>query len=267
MNKKKILLTHSFKGGTGKTVVAINLVYYLSQRAKILYIDGDLLAPSLEKIIPPKDGVDKRRTWTDFLEGVYPNVEDVIYKTRYKNLDVIYSPPPEVGKSFMSEKKMNWWVNALKKELLCRERWFNELKYDYVLIDNQNGVSLNGANNITVSDVGFIILRPVTYGVSGTTHLVKEMYKTIQGIRDRKDFLIWNQIPQSSDQKSNERVLSLLKDWDESFRRIMVEPLAKIFYDPELSISMLEEKPDQLLGVSKSMQEHAESILKLAEIL
>ncbi len=121
MNRKKVLLTHSFKGGTGKTVLAINIAHFLAKaNTKVLFIDGDLLAPSLEKVIPQKDEESIKKTWPDFLEGTYSDVEDVIYNTDIENMDVIYSPPPEIGKTFLSEKKMNWWVTALRKELTCK---------------------------------------------------------------------------------------------------------------------------------------------------
>ena len=231
----------------------------MKKNTKVLYIDGDLLAPSMERILPQTK--QNYYYWTDFLEGKYTKVEDVIYQTPYKNLDVIYSPPPEVGKSFLSEKNANWWVNALKTEMLCRDRWFNELGYDYVILDNQNGISMNSANNITASDIGFLILRPVTYGVSGTTHLVKEMYRTIHGIRERQDFLIWNQIPRSVDDSMNEKIDKLLVSWDEYFRQIQVEPIAKIFYNADLSIAMLEEPKDTLIGITEFIQKHIEAVL------
>lgn len=267
MNRKKVILTHSFKGGTGKTVLAINIAHYLAKNYKILFIDGDLLAPSLEKVIPQNNNKSIKKTWPDFLEGTFTSVEDVIYETGIKNLDVIYSPPPEIGKSFLSEKNMNWWVTALRKELTCRDVWFQDLDYDYVIIDNQNGISMNSANNITTSDCGFLVLRPVTYGVSGTSALIKEMYRTIHGIRERVDYLIWNQIPRSSSKSQNKKVNELLSSWDEYFNQINVNPIAKIYYNADLSISMLEEKVDTLLGVSSYIQKHVKSILKISNIL
>ncbi|MFW9928128.1 MAG: tyrosine-protein kinase family protein [Candidatus Thorarchaeota archaeon] len=269
MNNKKVLLTHSFKGGTGKTVLAINIAYYLAKnhKCKILYIDGDLLAPSLEKVIPPSFDDIGDKTWPDYLDGKYDQVEDVIFETEHKNFDVIYSPPPEIGKTFLSEKKMNWWVTALKKELMCRDRWFQELGYDFVMIDNQNGISMNSANNITTSDCGFLVLRPVSYGVSGTTSLIKEMYKTIHGIRERSDYLIWNQIPRSRNKELNSKVNKLLEEWDKYFRQIKVDPIAKIYYNSDLSISMLEDPKHSILGVSDFIQNNIKDILVKSKIL
>jgi len=259
---KKIILTHSFKGGTGKTVIATNFAYYFMKKGlKTLLIDGDLLAPSLVKIIPPKKKEEEIKTWVDFLEEEN-EIHEVIYPTFYKNLDVIYSPAPEIGKSFLTEKNTSWWVQALKRSLCIREYWQNDPKFDYdfIIIDNQNGISMNSANNITLSDIGFLILRPVTYGVSGTAHLLREMYATLQDFRKREDYLIWNQIPRVADEERNRYVDKLLGDWDDFFRVGGLEPISRIEYSDELSISMLQYKENELLGTSDTLQKEIERI-------
>jgi cellulose biosynthesis protein BcsQ len=203
------------------------------------------------------------RTWTDYLEKNYDSLEDVIYKTQFKNLDVVFSPPPEIGKTFLAEKGSSWWVQALKTCLYDKESWFNELDYDFIILDNQNGISMNSANNITISDVGFLILRPVTYGVSGTAHLLREMYSTIQGLRKkRKDYLIWNQIPRSNtgDTKSDEYVTNIISEWDKFFVEGGLTPISRIYYDSDLSISMLKQENDKLLGLSDTIQRELDKI-------
>ena len=262
--KKKIVLTHSFKGGTGKTVIATNFAYNFCKKGlKTLIIDADLLAPSMEKIFPRSTKKYKEfRTWTDYLEGKYSNLSEIVYETEYKNLDVVYSPPPEIGRNFLTEKSSSWWVQALKTCLHDKEDWFNELGYDYIILDNQNGISMNSANNITISDVGFLILRPVTYGVSGTAHLLREMYSTIQGLRKkRSDYLIWNQIPRSEHDDKNNYISEIINEWDKFFIEGGLTPISRIYYDADLSISMLKQEEDKLLGTSKDLQKEISRIL------
>lgn len=261
---KKIVLTHSFKGGTGKTVIATNIAYnYSNKNYKTLIIDADLLAPSMEKIFPLEKKYDEFRTWTDYLENNYNDLSEVIYPTKYKNLDVIYSPPPEIGRNFLTEKSSSWWVQALKTCLHDKEKWFEELGYDFILLDNQNGISMNAANNITISDVGFLVLRPVTYGVSGTEHLLREMYSTIQGLRKRRsDYLIWNQIPKSTDEKKNKHIQKVISEWDNFFIEGGLTPISRIHYDADLSISMLQQEKGKLLGTSSTLQKEIDKILR-----
>ena len=255
MITKKVLLTHSYKGGSGKTVISINLAVLLASKfnKKVLFIDGDLLAPSLDKVFPPSSNISEK-TWPDYLDGICGNLDEVIFETSIPNLDIIYSPSPEIGKRFLTEKKMNWWVSALKKQLLCRDVWFKI--YDYVIIDNQNGISMNSANNLATSDIGYLVVRPAIYAIEGTIKLIKEMYKTIQGIRDRRDFLIWNQIPVSNIRKNNLKVKRFLKHWDTYFQKINVEPIIKINYNANFNITMLESNNSEPIGVSPYFKKH-----------
>ena len=262
---KKIILTHSFKGGTGKTVIATNFAYNFCKRGyKTLIIDADLLAPSMEKIFPiiKKDQSDEFRTWTDYLENIYSSLGDITYPTAFKNLDIVYSPPPEIGRNFLTEKSSSWWVQALKTCLHDKEEWFDKLGYDFIILDNQNGISMNSANNITISDIGFLVLRPVTYGVSGTAHLLREMYSTIQGLRKkRSDYLIWNQIPKSEDENQNNYISEVINEWDNFFLEGGLTPISRIYYDADLSISMLKQANKKILGTSDIMQKEIDKIL------
>ena len=49
------ITVHSFKGGTGKSLIAVFLSHYFSKEGqKVLLIDGDYGAPCLETYFPPK---------------------------------------------------------------------------------------------------------------------------------------------------------------------------------------------------------------------
>ncbi len=248
-------MTHSFKGGTGKTAIATNFAYYLSQKGyKILLLDGDLTAPSFTKIIPPP--VSNPKTWPMYLEEKY-ELDQVIYNTPFENIDIIYAPNPEIGQNFLSETQ-NWWIKALKQQMLARKLWFNEFGYDFVVLDNQNGLSMNAANNYTISDIGFLILRPVTYGISGSANIIREMSATLRPQWKRMDFLLWNQVPRHPD--LNFIVDELIANWTSYFAEKGIETIAQIDYMPEFSISMLQHQENHLLGVYDPIQEKIASI-------
>lgn len=261
MKTKQVILTHSFKGGTGKTVIATNFAYYFSKQGyKTLLIDGDLSAPSLFKVFPRGEEIEKLKTWTEHLSGVFEHVEDVIYPTGYPNLDVIYSPPPEIGKDFLQDKSSEWWVNSMKTALQTRSVLLEDLGYDFVVLDNQNGISMNSTNNLALSDISFLVLRPVTYGISGTIHILREMYATLADMKKRNDYLIWNQVPKTSENATNTRVNFIIDTWDDFFKRGGLEGVARIDYNANFSISMLEQQSGVLLGTSEYMQSVVEGI-------
>ena len=79
------------------------------------------------------------KTWTDYLEQTYDNISKVTYPTQYPNLDVIYSPPPEVGKNFPAEKSSSWWMQALKTCLYDKESWLNDRVFRFAVVGKLGG--------------------------------------------------------------------------------------------------------------------------------
>lgn len=256
METKKVILTHSYKGGTGKTTFAINMAYYLAEHGfKTLLVDGDLIAPSLTSVFG--QDIKAINTWTDVLEGTVAT-EEAIYPTPKENLGVVFSPDPEVGKKFLSEKGPLWWVKSLRTTVQSRNIWFEKLGYDYVVLDNQNGLSMNSANNITIADVLLLVLRPITYAVEGTAHLVGELYSTLRSLWDRKDYLIWNQIP--NDPELDDVVEEVLQLWTNSFEEKGLTTIAKVYYNQRLAIQMLRNQEGQITGVYDIIQNEVAKI-------
>ncbi|MFW9914094.1 MAG: ParA family protein [Candidatus Thorarchaeota archaeon] len=238
---KKIAVIQSFKGGTGKTVIAANFAHHLAEMEnfKTLLIDADLTAPSVDKILVPEASLDQLVTWTTFLDGKVDSVEDAIYRTQYPNLDVIYSPPPEIGKTFLTEKGVDWWGNALRKSIKAREKILFDMGYDWIVFDNQNGVSMNSANNLIISDVSILVVRPVSYGIDGTLHLIRELYGTFREMKKRCDYIVWNQVPVAGREEQDSFVFQLIDEWDEAFGKLSIPSLGRVPYQADLSISML----------------------------
>ncbi|MFX0117167.1 MAG: ParA family protein [Candidatus Hodarchaeota archaeon] len=239
--KKCILCVQSFKGGTGKTVIAANFAHHIASkgRNKTLLIDADLTAPSVDKILVPRSSLDQLVTWTTFLDGKVDSIEEAIYETKHSNLDVIYSPPPEIGKTFLTERGVDWWGNALRKSIKARETLLFDLGYDWIVFDNQNGVSMNSANNLIVSDVSVLVVRPVIYGLDGTLHLIRELYGTFREMKKRSDYILWNQVPLGGSEEKDSFVFQLIDEWDEEFRKLAIPSLGRVPYQADLSISML----------------------------
>lgn len=66
MNPGIVLTVHSYKGGTGKTLVSINLAsIFASQGKNVCLVDLDLRAPSLDATF----AADGKHWVNDFLDG------------------------------------------------------------------------------------------------------------------------------------------------------------------------------------------------------
>lgn len=265
LRKNLIFTCYSFKGGSGKTVLSTNLSYYLSQvlGGHTLLVDGDSPAPSLHKLFTPPVPSEKLQTFVD-LVGQYPSVEEVdieqlSYPTQYENLDVVYAVNPQLGAGSLSRKAHSFWVNALKVLFRCRDAWLKN--YDYVVIDNQSGVTMNSVNNITVSNIGFLMIRPVLYGVSGTEHMRGEVVQSVKHVTrnlwPRNDYLVWNQVPHDpEDMEMNTEVAEMLEEWAQYFENLpqAISSVAKIHYSPQLACSMMKGHSSAFIGLSEQFQ-------------
>jgi MinD-like ATPase involved in chromosome partitioning or flagellar assembly len=74
----KVIMTGSFRGGTGKSTIISNLSSYLASLGmKVILIDGDIISPGVHAIF----GLDQKtfsKTLTDYLAGD-ANIEDIVY--------------------------------------------------------------------------------------------------------------------------------------------------------------------------------------------
>ncbi|MFX1514332.1 MAG: ParA family protein [Promethearchaeota archaeon] len=260
-NDKKVITFHSFKGGTGKTLLAINCAVYLANKGlKTLIIDGDPVAPSLFKLIPPKE--EDLCTWVDYLEGIV-HLTDTIHQSPFRDLDVIYSPIPQPKRQIMQESDTNWWTAVFERELTCIKQCFKELNYNYVILDNQNGIAMNATNNIGISDLVFLVIRPDSYGISGSEHLVRELYSGLKAYGKLEYFLIWNQIPRSLDNQQNMAVDELIKIKSTFFAEKGIDTIALIDYNPDLAIEMISDTGDsQFQGIFELIQEIIRSVFE-----
>ncbi|MFX1514317.1 MAG: ParA family protein [Promethearchaeota archaeon] len=212
----QIVTMHSYKGGTGKTTIAVNLAILLSRTTNkpILLIDSDFQAPSFAEIFDKRVDI----FFNDFLEGK-AELRDVFQPSIRENLDVIFANPrPQFGKGVLSLDK-TWHSLALKRLMEKMPKFVNSQGYDFVIIDNCPGINLAAINTLFISTLGILTLRPTDYAIEGTRYLIENIYAILGKKKGRRDCVLFTQIPFSGIDKKQK------VKWEEEFKKYGVETL------------------------------------------
>ena len=160
----KILAICNQKGGVGKTTTAINLAASLAYlKKKVLLIDTDPQANATSGV-----GVDKATVEQSVYDILVDEVDinDVITKTAYENLDIVPSSIALAG----AEVEL---VSAISREQRLKNA-ISEVsgKYDYVIIDCPPSLGLITLNSLTAASGVIIPVQTEYYALEGLSQLM-----------------------------------------------------------------------------------------------
>ncbi len=198
----KIIAVHSYKGGTGKTLMSVNLAAtFAKQGKKVAIFDLDFRAPSLFAILKAENA----ETWfNDYLNNT-SEINKVL-------LDLSAQIPGE-GKFYaglanpsteairdMSAKDRKWEMRALGRLLSLRNTLINEQKFDYLIFDTSPGLQYSSINAIVTADFVVVATTGDRSDVNGTKRMLAELYNLFE----KKTGLVINKVLDSSKSKSAE---------------------------------------------------------------
>ncbi|MHA7776840.1 MinD/ParA family ATP-binding protein [Roseibium sp. M-1] len=172
----KIISTHSYRGGTGKSNVTANLASALAMRGhRVGIVDTDIQSPGIHTLFKV-DLHTVTHTLNNFLWG-HCGVTDCALDVTANVVDTGgTSVVPEGGKVFLvpSSIKTGEIARILKEKYDVEDlnRGFvglcEGLELDYLLIDTHPGVNEETLLSIAISDTLLLILRPDIQDYQGT---------------------------------------------------------------------------------------------------
>ena len=187
----KIIAIHSYKGGTGKTSLAVNLAATYAKRGKkVCLMDLDFRAPSLHVVF--KNG--KCEYWlNDYLNGVC-EIDRVLTECNYvakgKMFVGLANPSTEAIREMVS-KDRRWEMRALGRLLSLENSLLKELHFDYVIFDTSPGLQYSSVNAIISADVVLVVTTLDKSDVEGTQRMIRELYELFE----KKTEVIENKVP------------------------------------------------------------------------
>ena len=183
---------HSYKGGTGKTSLVVNLgALYAKQGANVCLLDYDFRAPSLNVLFKSKP-----EHWlNDYLEGNCEIGDTLIDQSERFHLPgklwVGFSNPSLDALKEIMSKDRKWEVKALTRTLAGKKEIIAEKKVDYVIFDTSPGAQYSSINALAGADIVCLVMKADEFDLEGTKELSKGVYDAL----GRKSGIVLNKIP------------------------------------------------------------------------
>ncbi|MEM2103673.1 MAG: ParA family protein [Candidatus Bathyarchaeia archaeon] len=188
----KIVAVHSYKGGTGKTLLSTNLaVTFAKHGKKVCLMDLDFRAPSLSTLL----NVNKAEYWlNDYLNGVC-EIDKVLIDlsgsiNNHERFFVGLANPSVEAIRDMSSKDRKWEMHALRKLLSLRNSLLVAKNFDYVIFDTGPGLQYSSINAIVSADIVIVATTLDNSDVEGTKRMLRELYDLFE----KKTGIVLNKI-------------------------------------------------------------------------
>ncbi len=256
----RTITIYSTRGGSGKTITSLGIGVTLAQKSyKTLIIDVDIEAPSLLHLLPPQSK--KIQYWTDFLEkGTELELKSLMQPTKFENLDIIYSSSPKMGLRFLKGNADQWWEQALKHSLIAQKQFY-EMGYDFIVLDNQSGTSMNSINNLILADISVLVVRPTNYGVGATELFIQELFRILKDMKPREDLFVWNQVPKVTKPQEKELLDKFITSWTKRLESMGLKHAASFPLDMMFNLQLLNDMVENAIFKDSEVGEKIEEFV------
>jgi MinD-like ATPase involved in chromosome partitioning or flagellar assembly len=189
------LAVHSFKGGTGKTSISVNLAAIIAASGKsACVLDWDFSGPSFHDIFDFSSS-DINYYLNDFIMGeceprdALIDVSDKL-GTPGKFWVGCASPDPSEIRE-IARKGRKWQMRALSKIFNLRRELSSNLGVDLSIFDTSPGIHYSSINAIISSDIVIIVMKPYKPDFGGTKRMINAIHESLE----KKSFLLINKAP------------------------------------------------------------------------
>lgn len=205
-----IIALHSYKGGTGKTFLSLNLAAILSRLGKkVCLFDLDLRAPSLFSILH----TEKNEYWlNDYLNSTCELSEVIVdLSSRISGngrfCSAFANPATEAIRD-ISKRGSRWEIRALQRLLSMRTILINSQEFDYLVFDTSPGLQYSSINAIVAADFVIVATTSDRSDVAGTQLMLRDLYDGF----GKKTGLVLNKFLNSTSKFDIDEISSRVKE-------------------------------------------------------
>jgi len=206
----KIVAVHSYKGGTGKTLLSLNIAATIAKHSrKVCLFDLDFRAPSLATLLK----VDKVEYWmNDYLNGVC-EINKVLLDISNKiscegSLYACLANPSTEAIRDMTAKDRKWEMRALGRILSLRTSLLSDKEFDYLVFDTSPGLQYSSINAIVSADLVLVATTFDRSDVDGTKRMLRELYDLFE----KKTEIVLNKVLDGSVKTGKDELRNRLKE-------------------------------------------------------
>ncbi|MDR2699854.1 MAG: MinD/ParA family protein [Nitrososphaerota archaeon] len=206
----KIVAVHSYKGGTGKTIMSVNLAAtFAKQGKKVALFDLDFRAPSLFAILR----CEKIQVWLNDYLNNNCDIDKILIdlSSRISGKGKLYvglANPSIDAMRDISTKDRRWEMRALGHLLSLKNKLFDEQKFDYIIFDTSPGLQYSSMNAIVTADFVVVTTTGDCSDVNGTKRMISEFYKMFE----KKTGIVINKILDDVARSNNAEYAKKIKE-------------------------------------------------------
>ena len=194
----KIIAVHSYKGGTGKTLLSVNLAATFAKSGKkVCVFDLDFRAPSLFAILKAENAFyfnDYLNSTCDIDRVLVDLTSRVSVNGRNGKFFAGLANPATEAIRDMSSKDRKWEMRALGKLLSLKESLIKNENFDYLFFDTSPGLQYSSINAIVAADFVIVATTGDRSDVDGTKRMLQELYNLFE----KKTGLVLNKVLDAS---------------------------------------------------------------------
>jgi MinD-like ATPase involved in chromosome partitioning or flagellar assembly len=241
------VMVHSYRGGTGKTLLALNLAAAYAKNQKVCLLDYDFSAPGLYGLLK----VPEPDFWLNDLLNGDCDIDEVVSEV-YPNLHVGMANPNAEAIRDIVGKSRSWQTEALQQTISLRET-LSKLDFNTIIFDTPPGLAYSAINAVIASDIVALVMRLESIDILGTKETMKGVYELLE----KPSFIVVNMVLPPQKAALSSTIEKIFGDHQILYIPCLCDVRGYIAQGKQILIDEELEYSDAVLNLSRSIESFA----------